>query len=95
MNNVTELRTELANVFAGVKDGSLEIEKAEAMNNTAGKILKSLAVELSYFNQIKQVPSIAFFGGASGFVGNNQTGAVGADPALIESRMASGTGVLV
>lgn len=69
MNNMTELRSELSNVFSGVKDGSLAIDKAEALNNTAGKILKSLAVELSYFNQIKQVPSIAFFGGASGFVG--------------------------
>jgi len=72
MNNITELRNELTGVFKDVRAGTIDAEKAQALNNTAGKIIKSLAVELAYFEQIKQTPSIAFFSGPSGLVGSAQ-----------------------
>lgn len=46
MKNVTEMRTKLANVFAKLESGEIDTRVAKQMNNSAGKILYSIRVEL-------------------------------------------------
>ena len=46
--------------FNGLKDGSLEPKIASEMNNSAGKIINSVKVQLEYSNQRKEQPDITF-----------------------------------
>jgi len=48
MNNITELRDELCKVFDALRDGTIEVKTAAEMNNTAGKIINSVRVQLEY-----------------------------------------------
>ncbi len=56
MKNVTELRDELTKVFHELKAGEIQVKTASEMNNTAGKIINSLKVELEY-NQLRGEPA--------------------------------------
>ncbi|PTR17470.1 hypothetical protein C8R31_101634 [Nitrosospira sp. Nsp2] len=60
MKNITELRAQLSTLFADLKSGSIDVKIASEMNNTAGKIINSLKVELDYAAQRKEEPSIEF-----------------------------------
>ena len=60
MNNVVELRKELSNIFASLKSGSLDVKSAKEMNNSAGKIIGTVKVELEYAALRKEIPSIEF-----------------------------------
>jgi hypothetical protein len=60
MNNITELRKELSNLFMDLKDGKADVKQASEMNNCAGKIINSLKVELEYYSLIKEEPDIKF-----------------------------------
>lgn len=60
MNNITELRNSLLSNIEGIKTGSLPVKEAEAITNTAGKVLNSLVVELKYAEMKKEKPNIAF-----------------------------------
>lgn len=51
MKNVKELRTELVSIFSDLKSDKLDVTKAKELNNSAGKILLSIRVQLEY-NQI-------------------------------------------
>ncbi len=46
MKNIQELRSELADNFQNLKAGKMEVGEVAEMNNTAGKIIKTLAIEL-------------------------------------------------
>lgn len=46
MNSVKELRDELADNFQKLKKGEMEVPEAAEMNNTAGKIIKTVMLEL-------------------------------------------------
>jgi len=48
MNNIVELRKELSELFQDVKNGKIDVKRASEMNNSAGKIIHSLKVELEY-----------------------------------------------
>ena len=48
MKNVTELRNELAEVFARLREGDVAVKTASEMNNCAGKMINSLKVEIDY-----------------------------------------------
>jgi hypothetical protein len=48
MKNITELRTQLAQVFNDLRTGDVEVKTASELNNCAGKIINSLKVELEY-----------------------------------------------
>lgn len=60
MKSINELRNELAVLFDSIKDGTTDIKQAAEMNNTAGKIINSLKVELEYAALKKTDPSIKF-----------------------------------
>lgn len=60
MKNITELRDELAAVFAGLKNGTLEHTQAAEMNNAAGKIINTVKVQLEYATMRKEEPNIPF-----------------------------------
>ncbi len=61
MKNIEAVRSELALVFAGLKDGTLDPKQAVEMNNCAGKVINSLKVELEYHALRKETPDIKFF----------------------------------
>jgi len=46
MQNMTELRMELADLFTEVKEGKVEAKTAKEMTNIAGKIIASVAIQL-------------------------------------------------
>jgi len=60
MKNIKEVREELGKVFEGLREGNLKIPQAAEMNNTAGKIINSVKVELEYYAIRKEKPEIAF-----------------------------------
>jgi len=60
MKSITELRNELAAVFKGLKDGTLEPKQAVEMNNAAGKIINTVKVQLEYAELRKETPNIPF-----------------------------------
>lgn len=60
MKNITEMRNELSQLFDQLRDGTVPVKVASEMNNTAGKIINSLKVELDYAAARKEEPSIGF-----------------------------------
>ena len=60
MQNINELRNELANVFAQLKAGDMEVKTAEALNNTAGKMINTIVAELKYRELVKSDAPIKF-----------------------------------
>jgi len=60
MKNIVDLRDQLAEVFGGLRSGKISPEIASQLNNSAGKIIKSIQVEIEYNRARKQVPKIDF-----------------------------------
>lgn len=60
MNNVNELRAELAQVFAQLQAGTIKPGEAAELANLAGKMIGSAKVQVEYYALRKEVPSIAF-----------------------------------
>jgi len=60
MNNIIALRNELSAIFQGLLDGSVENKDAVELNNTAGKIINTIKVQLVYAALRKESPDIAF-----------------------------------
>lgn len=60
MKNVVELRNNLAKLFGQIKSGEIDCKKASEMNNSAGKMINSLKVELEYASLCKVKPHIKF-----------------------------------
>lgn len=58
--NVTALRDDMCQVYAEVRAGLIEIDRAKEVSNAAGKILKSVAVQLEYAKLRKEKPNIPF-----------------------------------
>lgn len=54
MKTVKELRDSLLNDYELVKSGEMDIKTAAALANTAGKVIKSAALELNYNQFTKQ-----------------------------------------
>lgn len=61
MSSIQEVRKELSLVFSGLKDGTLNRPDVTELNNTAGKIINTLKVELEYYALLKEKPDIPFF----------------------------------
>ena len=70
MKNVTELRNELSQVFADLKNGSVKHSDAAELANLAGKMITSAKVQLEYYALRKEMPTISFL--ASGEQPSNQ-----------------------
>ena len=60
MKNIEEVRAELAAVFRGLKDGTIDTKVAGELTNCAGKIINTLKVELEFAAQRKETPNIPF-----------------------------------
>lgn len=60
MNNVNELRTELADVFAKLRAGEIKPGEAAELANLAGKMIGSAKVQVEYYALRKEAPEIEF-----------------------------------
>lgn len=60
MKNITDLRKELCKTFEGLRDGLIEPKIATEMNNSAGKIIHTVKVQLEYASLAGKKPSIVF-----------------------------------
>ena len=60
MKTVTDLRNELCDTFDDLKAGNITPKVASEMNNSAGKIIHTLKVQLEYHTMTKSVPKIPF-----------------------------------
>jgi len=60
MKTAEDLRDELANVFKGLQEGTVESKVAAELANIAGKMMRSAQVELEYYVVRKEKPNIAF-----------------------------------
>jgi hypothetical protein len=60
MKNITDVRAELSKVFVGLKNGSINPSVASELNNSAGKIINSVKIELEYYALRKEKPEIEF-----------------------------------
>lgn len=58
--NINELRHELCKVFEELRVQKIEPSEAKELNNTAGKILGSIKVQLEYSSLLKTNPVIPF-----------------------------------
>ena len=52
MKNIKELRTSLQENYEKLKDGTMERALVGELNNTAGKIISTVATELKYQNHM-------------------------------------------
>lgn len=60
MKTINQLRDELLSTFDSLKSGEIDVKVAAEMNNTAGKIIGTVKVELEYSELKNEIPSIAF-----------------------------------
>ena len=63
MNDITELRTHLFDTLRGLKDGSVKLETAKAINDTAQTIINTAKVEVDHMKVV---------GGCSGFIAGDE-----------------------
>ena len=62
MKNVTEMRKSLSTLFDQLKNGEVDVKVAAEMNNTAGKIINTLKVQLDYAELREEKPAIPYMG---------------------------------
>ena len=60
MNTASELRAELAKVFAQLKAGEIKPGEAAELANLAGKMIASAKVQVEYYALRKETPEIGF-----------------------------------
>ena len=60
MKTITDLRNELYDTFDDLKAGNITPKVASEMNNSAGKIIHTLKVQLEYHTMTKSTPKIPF-----------------------------------
>ena len=60
--NVVDLRSELLNVFSELRAGTVDLPMAQELNNTAGKVLNTIKVELAKAALCGEKPQIKFLG---------------------------------
>lgn len=60
MKAASELRAELAQVFAQLKAGEIKPNEAAELANLAGKMISSAKVQVEYYALRKESPEIGF-----------------------------------
>jgi hypothetical protein len=60
MTTITDIRNDLVDVFNKLRDGTMEAKDAVEINNTAGKIISSVKVQLAYAALKGESPDIPF-----------------------------------
>lgn len=63
MKNTKDLRDQLSAVFASLKAKRIPHNVAKELNNSAGKIMQSVKLELDYASLRKEKPEIEFLKG--------------------------------
>jgi CRISPR/Cas system CSM-associated protein Csm2 small subunit len=58
--NTTELRNDLSKLYAEIRNGQIKLDMAKEATNAAGKILKSVAVQIAYAEMRKEKTEIPF-----------------------------------
>lgn len=59
-NDITELRNHLFDTLRGVKDGSVDIDRARAVNEVATVIIQTAKVEVDYVRATGAEPATSF-----------------------------------
>ncbi len=62
IDNVVDMRNELLSVFGELREGKIELPIAQELNNTAGKVLNTIKVELAKSALCGEKPQIKFLG---------------------------------
>ena len=62
IENVVDMRNELLVVFVELREGTIELPIAQELNNTAGKVLNTIKVELAKAALCGEKPKIKFLG---------------------------------
>ena len=57
---ITDVRDNLLSVFNGLRSGAMDAKDAVEINNTAGKIISSVKVQLAYHAMRQERPEIPF-----------------------------------
>jgi len=57
---ITDIRNNLLEVFNGLRNKTMDIKEAVEINNTAGKIISSVKVQLAYHAMRDERPEIEF-----------------------------------
>lgn len=60
MNNIIDLRKELLSTVVGLKNETMDVNRANQISNVASKVVSTLNTELRYAAQQKRSPNIAF-----------------------------------
>ena len=60
MKTITDLRNELCDTFDDLRAGNVTPKVASEMNNSAGKIINTLKIQLDYHTMTKTKPNIPF-----------------------------------
>lgn len=76
-NDINELRTHLFDTLRGIKDGSMKLETAQAINETAQTIINAAKVEVDHMKVA---------GGCSEFMSSN-----GSAPSISHTRTGTKT----
>lgn len=61
-SNINDLRDELLKVFDGLREGRIEDKFASEINNTAGKIISTVKLQLAHAALCGTTPNIPFLG---------------------------------
>lgn len=64
MKNIVELRQKLAGIVDGLGDGSVDVKTACEQNNSAGKIINTVKVQIAYAIVREEKPEIKFMSGS-------------------------------
>lgn len=60
MNNATQLRNDLAEIFDQLRVGDIETKQASELANIAGKMISSAKAQLEYYELTGDRPNIPF-----------------------------------
>lgn len=60
MNSAKEMRNTLAEVFAELRNGSIDVAVASELANIAGKMISSAKTQCTYYELRQEKPSISF-----------------------------------
>lgn len=58
VQTMTDVTEQLMNLYSDVKNGTIDLKEAAELNNTAGKIINSVKVQLEFYALTKTEPKI-------------------------------------
>ncbi|MDD2744174.1 MAG: hypothetical protein PHV02_18075 [Rhodocyclaceae bacterium] len=86
MNNINQLRAALFETLQGVKEGTMEIDRAKAVSDVAQTIINTAKVEIDYIRATDADVATDFIGGVQKRIG----GQVPEVPSLVSQLSSAG-----